>query len=78
MSACRRVNLDPRGAELIRIGSNAVYRLPEQVIVRIAATPAAADNARKQVAVANWLADNAYPAIRALHVDQPVLPFSQV
>lgn len=70
--ACRGVGLDSTGAELIRIGSNAVYRLQGRVIVRIATSTAAAENARKQVAVANWLAEHEYPAVRALPVDQPV------
>jgi hypothetical protein len=69
-AACRQAGLDPTGAELIRIGSNAVYRLGEPVIVRIAHGPA--ETARKQVAVARWLAASDYPATRALDVDQPV------
>lgn len=76
--ACQLVGLAPGGAELIRIGSNAVYRLPEKVIVRIAPTPAEAENAKKQVAVADWLADNDYPAVRALNVDQPMLVSGRV
>lgn len=69
-AACEQAGLDSSGAELIRIGSNAVYRLHEPVIVRIAAGPA--ENARKQVAVARWLAASNYPATRALDVDQPI------
>lgn len=70
--ACRSIGFDSTGAELIRIGSNAVYRLQGRVIVRIAPSIGAAENARKQVAVANWLAEHGYPAVRALSVDQPV------
>jgi Ser/Thr protein kinase RdoA (MazF antagonist) len=70
--ACREVGLDPAGAELIRIGSNAVYRLREPLIVRIAQAAGSVENARKQVAVARWLAAEDYPATRALDVEQPV------
>ncbi|WP_246245094.1 phosphotransferase family protein [Amycolatopsis pithecellobii] len=72
VAVCRRVGFDPAGAELIRIGSNAVYRLAKPVIVRIARDGETAGNARKQVAVARWLAAENYPATRALDVDQPI------
>lgn len=70
--ACRQVGLDPSGAALIRIGSNAVYRLRTPVIVRITRDGESVENARMQVAVARWLESKDYPATRALHVDQPV------
>ncbi|MEV5301298.1 phosphotransferase family protein [Amycolatopsis methanolica] len=73
-SACVHVGLDPEGAELIRIGSNAVFQLrTEPVIVRIRPDfDDAMDSARRQVAVARWLEAEAYPATRALHVEQPI------
>lgn len=71
-AACEKVGLDPAAAELIRIGSNAVYRLKEPVIVRIARDGDSLESARRQVAVARWLEAEGYPATRALHVDQPV------
>jgi Ser/Thr protein kinase RdoA (MazF antagonist) len=71
-AACQQMGLDADGAELIRIGSNAVYRLRKPVIVRIAPSSAAAANARLQVAVAHWLAGHEYPATRALSVEQPI------
>lgn len=43
--ACRNVGLDSTGAELIRIGSNAVYRLQGRVIARIAPSTGATENA---------------------------------
>jgi aminoglycoside phosphotransferase (APT) family kinase protein len=70
--AGERLDLDTQGAFLIRIGSNAVFRLQKPVIVRIARDPGPLDEARKQVAVARWLEDARYPAIRALHVEQPI------
>ncbi|GAA4663960.1 MULTISPECIES: aminoglycoside phosphotransferase family protein [Amycolatopsis] len=72
VAVCERVGLDPAGAELIRIGSNAVYRLAKPVIVRISRDGESVENARLQVAVARWLANESYPATRALDVDQPV------
>lgn len=71
--ACERAGLDSSGAELIRIGSNAVYRLRAPVIVRIARDPDAVGNARKQVAVAWWLEAQNYPATRALEIEQPLI-----
>jgi hypothetical protein len=58
---------------LIRIGSNAVYRLAEPVIVRIAPDATDLAGARRQVAVARWLAAEDFPATRALDVEQPVI-----
>ncbi|GAB3008574.1 aminoglycoside phosphotransferase family protein [Amycolatopsis acidiphila] len=72
VAVCEQVGLDPAGAELIRIGSNAVYRLAKPVIVRISRDSETVENARRQVAVARWLASKSYPATRALDVDQPI------
>lgn len=69
---CKRTGLSPAGAELIRIGENAVFRLQEPVIVRIARTSRYADAAAKEVAVARWLESAGYPATRALAVEQPI------
>jgi len=71
-TACRQVNLDPSDAELIRIGSNAVFRLRSPVIVRIAQGSDVAESASRQVEVARWLRAVDYPATRALEVEQPV------
>jgi len=70
--ACERVGLDPTGAKLVRLGSNAVYRLAEPVIVRISRDQDTVENVMRQVQVARWLEQVAYPATRALDVDQPV------
>lgn len=72
VAVCERVGFDPANAELIRIGSNAVYRLAKPVIVRISRDGETVENARRQVAVARWLASESYPATRALDVDQPI------
>jgi aminoglycoside phosphotransferase (APT) family kinase protein len=69
--ACQKVGLNADGAELIRLGSNAVFRLPKHVIVRMARDGDSLGNAQKQVAVARWLENENYPAVRVLDVEQP-------
>ena len=75
---CEQAGLEAAGAELIRIGENAVFRLKEPVIVRIARTRRYEPDARKEVAVARWLESFGLPATRALPVPQPVLVDSRV
>lgn len=70
--ACEQVGADPAGAKLIRLGSNAVYRLVEPVIVRISRDEDTVENVTRQVLVARWLEQADYPATRVLDVDQPV------
>lgn len=72
METCERVGLDSTGAKLVRLGSNAVYRLAEPVIVRISRDADTVENVTRQVLVARWLEQVDYPANRALDVDQPV------
>ncbi|WBB59361.1 aminoglycoside phosphotransferase family protein [Streptomyces sp. WMMC500] len=73
-AACRSAGLDDDGAELIRFGENALFRLAAApVIVRIARGPEWLENARKEVAVSRWLADAGLPASRVLEdLDQPL------
>src|SRR4051794_25643344 len=70
--ACRRVGFNAAGAQLIRLGSNAVFRLDGDVIARVAPSQTHQANAAMQVAVSRWLVAAGYPAVRALDVDQPV------
>lgn len=73
--ACRRVGLDPRGAEPIRFGENALYRLAGQgVVVRVARFgPDALTTATKEVDVSRWLAGHHVRAVKALAgIEQPV------
>lgn len=58
--------------ELIRIGSNAVYRLNSDSIGRVAPDVSLWTNAKRQVQVARWLESIDYPATRVLPVAQPV------
>jgi len=69
---CAIVGLDSAGARLLRLGSNAVFRLAAPVVVRISRYGADEDRIRRSVGVANWLKYERFPAVRALDVDQPI------
>jgi aminoglycoside phosphotransferase (APT) family kinase protein len=71
--ACKIAGFDQRGARLLRLGENAMFRLVEPIVVRIARTAAYEPDARKEVAVARWLEAENYPAVRALPIDQPLV-----
>lgn len=71
--ACRIVRLDAESARLLRMGSNAVYRLSAPVIVRISRADVDVDGARRTVAVARWLESVGYPSVRVVDVDQPIV-----
>jgi len=60
--ACSIAGLSSDGAQLIRLGENAIYRLQRQrVVVRIARGIEIFQDARKEVAVASWLRDAGLP-----------------
>ncbi|MFC4503236.1 MULTISPECIES: phosphotransferase enzyme family protein [Streptomyces] len=73
--ACRVVGLDAAGAELIRLGENALFRLASvPVIVRIARSIEYLSSARREVAVSRWLAREGFPAARVVDdLEQPVV-----
>jgi Ser/Thr protein kinase RdoA (MazF antagonist) len=71
--ACTATGLSAEGARLLRLGSNAVYRLTAPVVVRIARRDASVARAGQTVAVARWLESAGYPAVRALPFEQPVV-----
>jgi Ser/Thr protein kinase RdoA (MazF antagonist) len=75
--ACEHVSLDPDGAELLRFGENAIFRLARNpVVVRIARSARRIDDVRKEVRVARWLRSADYPAARLADVgavDQPMV-----
>jgi hypothetical protein len=73
--ACATAGLDHRGAELLRLGSNAVYRLTSlPVIVRIARDPAVLVEMERAVGVARWLESQDFPAMRVpASVAQPLV-----
>ena len=70
--ACATTGINAEGARLLRIGSNAVYRLKAPVIARVSRPGADPGQVRRTVAVARWLQSAGYPAVRAVGVDQPV------
>jgi hypothetical protein len=51
--ACRIAGMEAEGARLLRMGSNAVFRLTAPVIVRISRPDADVGHARRTVAVAD-------------------------
>jgi thiamine kinase-like enzyme len=71
--ACEQVGLAWAGARLVRLGENAIYRLPGQIVARIARTADYAPDAEKEVRVARWLEVQRFPAVRALPLHQPVV-----
>lgn len=71
--ACEATGLNASGARLLRLGSNAVYRLEAPVVARIARPDAGTETARRTVAVARWLESAGYPAVRAISIEQPVI-----
>lgn len=70
--AASLVSSTVQSIELIRIGSNAVFRLPGAVIARVAPTPNLFSNASKQVAVARWLTDIGFAVAPAIDTEQPI------
>lgn len=70
--ACATAGLGAGGARLLRLGSNTVYRLKAPVVVRISRPSADIEHARRTMAVARWLESISCPAVRVVHVDQPV------
>ncbi|WP_435581583.1 phosphotransferase enzyme family protein [Amycolatopsis thermoflava] len=75
--ACRQAGLDADGAEPIRLGENAIFRLPGGIVARIS-RPGQQDAARREVRIAQWLADHDIPAVRALDgLDQPVQAYGR-
>lgn len=71
--ACQESGLSADGARLLRLGSNAVYKLASPVVARVAYADADTEPARRTVRVAHWLESAGYPAVRALSLGQPVI-----
>ncbi len=73
------LGIDPSGAELVRLGSNAIFRYQSAPVVgRVASSEDRLGAAKQEVAVARWLADAGIPAVRVLDVPQPVLAQGRV
>jgi len=72
LAACRTIGVDTGATDLIRAGSNTLYRLPGGIVARIG-RPGRQDLAYKEAVVATWLAAAGVPAVRVLSdVEQPV------
>jgi phosphotransferase family enzyme len=72
--ACAQAAIRSEGAELLRMGENALFRLPqEQIVVRIARGPGVLEDAKKEVAVATWLRDAGLPAAATTAHSQPIM-----
>ncbi|MFF4449974.1 phosphotransferase enzyme family protein [Streptomyces sp. NPDC001502] len=63
--------LSAAGAKPLRLEENDVWLLPSVGVVRIA-RPGRERAAAREVAVARWLADQGFPAVRPLSLEQPV------
>ncbi len=73
------LGIDPSGAELVRLGSNAIFRYQSAPVVgRVAPSEDRLGAAQREVAVARWLADEGIPAVRVLDVPQPVIAQGRV
>ncbi|MBB2911123.1 aminoglycoside phosphotransferase (APT) family kinase protein [Streptosporangium becharense] len=72
---CEGLGIDHRDAELLRVRSNAVFKLRSEIVVRIATAPNALTRLPLVLAVARWLAEQGFPAVRPADEisDQPVV-----
>ncbi|WP_233507193.1 phosphotransferase enzyme family protein [Spongiactinospora gelatinilytica] len=77
---CASLGIDARGATLLRVRSNAVFKLRDQIIVRIATAPDAGTRLPVVLAVARWLADRGFPTVRPADEvgEQPVVHAGRV
>ncbi len=73
-AACSAIGLHNQGAELLRLGENAIFRLAQEpVVVRIARNLDVLNDAIKEVAVASWLRDAGLLAIEPTATAQPIV-----
>lgn len=73
--ACERAGLSSAGAELLRLGENAIFGLAsDPVVVRIARSADRIPRVRKELCVARWLWAGGVPAVRvADDIEQPLI-----
>jgi aminoglycoside phosphotransferase (APT) family kinase protein len=78
-AAAERVELDAKGAELIRVGSNAVFRfVTAPIIGRVAPNLGRLDSASRELQISRWFESAGVPAVRALHLEQPLIAHDRV
>ncbi|MFJ1971849.1 phosphotransferase enzyme family protein [Streptomyces sp. NPDC087903] len=73
--ACEVADLDPDGIEMLRFGDHAVFRVDGgRIVSRVGRSPDRLASVRREVAVAEWLAAEGYPAARLVTAaEQPVV-----
>ncbi|WP_328440562.1 aminoglycoside phosphotransferase family protein [Streptomyces sp. NBC_00444] len=73
--ACRVAEVDPDGIEMLRFGDHAVFRVDGgRIVSRVGRSPDRLASVRREVAVAEWLAAEGYPAARLVtSAEQPVV-----
>jgi aminoglycoside phosphotransferase (APT) family kinase protein len=73
--ACERAGLSSGGAELLRIGENAIFGLASApIVVRIGRAAERLPRVQREVCVARWLAVANVPAVRVYDdIDQPLM-----
>ena len=73
--ACTQAGVSSDGAELLRLGENAIYQLAAApVVVKIARSADRLRRVERELCVARWLAAADVPAIRALRGDRSADP----
>ena len=73
--ACAQAGLASDGAELLRLGENAIYQLAAgPIVVRIARSADRLPRVQRELCVARWLAASNVPAVRVIdEIEQPIL-----
>ncbi|WP_371545878.1 aminoglycoside phosphotransferase family protein [Streptomyces sp. NBC_00554] len=73
--ACALADVDAAGIEMLRFGDHAVFRIDGgRIISRVGRSPDRLPSVRREVAVAEWLAAEEYPAARLVtEAEQPVV-----
>jgi len=73
--ACAQAGLDSNGAELLRIGENAIYQLATApVVVRISRSADRMSRVKKELCIARWLDAADVPTVRVQEdIGQPLL-----
>ena len=72
--ACSQAGISSQGAQLIRMGENAIFRLAEvPIVVRIGRGADVLEDAQKEVAVASWLREAGLPAAEPTAHTQPLM-----
>jgi thiamine kinase-like enzyme len=75
--ACEQAGLSFNGAETVRLGENALFRLPDGIIVRVS-RPDHQAAAYKEVAVSRWLNEVGIAAVMARQgITQPIIIANQ-